>query len=222
MSLYAGKTREIHGRANGIYADEDEVERRGLETKLREDLMHVLDRTQYDEMRARTMAMELVDHTFAYTDGLTPAEARRIALARAGAYDVASVFGDSDKTEEDRAKSEDAFTNSIAEILGSNRFADYQRSQDASFREIVDFTRDNNLPKAKAVEVYEMRRLAEEEVRRLRADDSLDEAGRQQQLIRISTEIRQAASTVLGEQVYGQYLKSKGQWILNISSVEVH
>ena len=219
MSRSAVQIRDLHGRANGIYTDEDEAKSRELETKLREDMLRVLSQAQYDEMRARTMAMELIDHTFEYTDGLTATEARQIALARADAYDFSSLWGDPDRTEEDRTQSERAFTNRIVQVLGPNRFADYQRSQDSSFREIVDFTKDNNLPRAKAVEVYDMRRLAAEEVSRLRADGSLEQEERRQQFDRIQTEIQRAVAGALGEEAYRQYLSRNGRWMTNLTNL---
>ena len=219
IGRYAEQTRELELRLSGISTDEDEAERRGLETKLREEMLRVLGRAQYDEFRARGMAIEMFDHTFAYADDLTPTEARRIALARSDAYDFSDLFGRQPLSQEERAERERAFTNAVAGVLGPGRFAGYQRSQDSNFREILDFTENNDLPKATAVQVYEMRRLAMEEVGRLRSDDSLDEAARQQQIDRIQSEIQQAAAAALGEKAYRQYLDGKGRWMTNVTGL---
>jgi len=51
------------------------------------------------------------------------------------------------------------FETQVKSLLGSERFAGYQRAQDPNFREIFAFSQQNSLPPSAAVKVYESRQM---------------------------------------------------------------
>src|SRR6185503_7840203 len=61
----------------------------------------------------------------------------------------------------------------IKAILGDTRYADYERAQDYAFQGIYRVTEKNNLGKDAAIKVYDMKKAAEDEAKKLRSNTSL-------------------------------------------------
>jgi hypothetical protein len=207
---------QIGHRTGGIFTDEDDAEMKRLQLELPAEIGQLLTPMQFEEMKARCAAMDLFERQYGVE--LNAEEARRIALARAGGS--AGIFWDGPdlETEEEQQLREARFQDEVAGILGAERFQDYQRSQDEDFRQIFYFTYGNNMPKETAIKVYDMRRLAAEEVSRIQEDSSLTDLERLERMRQIQASVQEGVSTVLGP-VYQEYLDSSGSWVTNVNGL---
>jgi hypothetical protein len=212
---------EFQRRTQGITTVEDDAEMRRLGDAMEQELATILTPLQIEELKARAASLDLFGNdVLAEVVALTPTEARQIALARGGDNGPFKIFNWSDSaTEADRELQESQFTNAVANLLGEQRFADYQRAQDGEFRSLFQLSKANNLPEASAVAVYDIRKLAKEEATRIRTDAALDDSARQQRFEEMQNEIQQAVSASLGDKVYQEYLRSNGSWITNLTKL---
>ena len=109
------------------------------------------------------------------------------------------------------------FTNAVAQLLGEQRYADFNRAQDHDFQGLFELTQENNLPKATAVNLYEVRRVAQEEVDRVRHDTTLDESARRQKVAEMEAQLQTVFAAALGAAAYEKYLQGNGSWITNLN-----
>jgi len=106
----------------------------------------------------------------------------------------------------------------IKGILGDDRFKDYQRAQDYNFQAMYRVADREGLGKEAAVKVYEMKRIAEEEARKIRQDQSLTKEQRNAALQGIRAETENSIRTVFGDKGYETYQRRAGaRWLNNIS-----
>jgi hypothetical protein len=218
---YEAQERQLRDRSQGILIDEDETGLKNLGRALKSKLSEVLTPDQLDELSARGSALDYFDRDlFAEAMGLTPAEARQIALAKSRTRDAEKFFdmGISD-ADTDSATRETQFTNTVANLLGAKRFEDFQRAQDRQFKSLFELGQANGLPKETAIAVYDILRLTAEEVERVRLDDTLDEPARQQRFAEMQAAIQQQVSGALGGKAYADYLRHDGAWITNVTKL---
>jgi hypothetical protein len=199
------------------------AEYKKLTQALKQDLAGVLSPSQVQELIARaTASYYRVGGNFAVEAvRLTPAEARQIALARAGDACLASLL-DYPQTDEERRLNGANFIEKVVALLGENRFAEFQRAQDYGYRQLLDLGNRNNLPKETAIQIYDLRQLAEKEFERIRKDASLDATARQQQFTDLKNELQNTVSNAVGEKAYQEYLGGReqaGAWLTNLTKL---
>ncbi|GEM_PF-2488775 len=97
--------------------------------------------------------------------------------------------------------------------LGADVAADYARARTPAFREIYDFATDQQLPRQTAVDVFDVRQTAINEVDNLTSNPDLDDTRKIElrQLIRLETE--KALRSKLGPTVFETYRQQHGQWL---------
>ena len=106
----------------------------------------------------------------------------------------------------------------IKAILGDARYADYERSQDYAFQGIYRVTEKNNLGKDAAIKVYDMKKAAEDEAKKLRSNTSLTGEQRNAALQGIRAETENSIKTVFGDKAYQSYQNQPGAyWLKSIS-----
>ncbi len=217
---YEGLKKALDRRTGDIFTDADETEARELSAGMRREMQTVLTPAQWEEMVARICAMDFLKGDVLELLAVTPAEARRIALARSGNGTTFDFFGNKrEETPDEQELRERQFTNSVAQLLGEERFGEFQRAQDYKYRELFELAQANTLPKETAVQVYDIRRLAAEEVGQIRADASLDEAARRQKFDQMQGALQRAVSGALGTTAYQEYLKRDGAWTTNVTKL---
>lgn len=103
-------------------------------------------------------------------------------------------------------------------ILGEARYADYERAQDHAYQGIAKVAQREGLPKEAGIKVYDMKKVAEDEAKRVRTDKSLSPEQRQAALAAIRAETERSMGEVLGPKALEAYQKQPGAyWIRNIS-----
>ena len=108
----------------------------------------------------------------------------------------------------------DAVSNdTVRNLIGPERFAEFQRAQDGSFQQLENLARRCELPRETAVEVYDMKRAADAQLQRVKADQSLTPEDRDELVRAIQLKSEQAAAAALGERAMTLYRKLGGEWI---------
>jgi tetratricopeptide (TPR) repeat protein len=119
-----------------------------------------------------------------------------------------------------RSEAEAARQEQMKSILGDQRYADYQRETDFQFKALSKVADRQGLPKESAVQVWDMKKVAEQEANRVRSDSSLNPQQRQAALQAVRAETERSISKVLGDDGFGSYKKQNGAWWLNGISQE--
>ncbi len=105
----------------------------------------------------------------------------------------------------------------IKAALGPQRAAEYQRGIDSDYQ-ILDRIADRfDAPEGSAAQVYDMKKAVEEQMKKLRADETLSAAQRKAALLAIRQETEQAMAAALGERAFKNYKSWNNGWFRNIS-----
>jgi len=127
--------------------------------------------------------------------------------------------GSLDKAEREKmnaAKQE--MDSQLKSILGDARYVEYVRAQDWAYQGIYRVTERQGLPKDAAVKVYDMKRIAEEQARKIRQDQALTKEQRTAALHGIRAETENSIKAVFGDKGFESYQKQPGAyWLKNIS-----
>ena len=89
--------------------------------------------------------------------------------------------------------------------------------QDDRFQQAYQVAKEFSLPVEAAVKVFELRKATEEEVNRIRADQTLAKEQRREALKGIGDQTQQAIASVLGSQAMQAYLNRDGHWLNNLA-----
>jgi hypothetical protein len=141
------------------------------------------------------------------------------------AYDQATMayrYGgpDPDKPEEAKMMAEAARLRDAEaqKILGEERYKEYKRAQDYSYRELYQLVQRSGLPKETAAKVYDMKDAAETQARQVRSDQTLTAEQRQQALAEIKNLTEKSVQEALGEKNFKSYQSRYGYWMRGLSS----
>jgi len=108
---------------------------------------------------------------------------------------------------------ETEFQMSVRGLLGAERYAVWERSQDASYQEIWDFGRDWALPRDTILKVWQVRREAEQEFSQLSERADLSAVERSAAWLNVRQQTEAALASLLGGGTGAEYLKSHGAWL---------
>jgi hypothetical protein len=104
--------------------------------------------------------------------------------------------------------------------LMDERYAEYQRTQDGAYRELLQVAQTNNLPKETVHAVYDMKKTAEEQHRLVLANEELTAEQKNAALIALRDATEKAIKEVMGEKAFKDYQRRGGNWMLNLSAQE--
>jgi hypothetical protein len=212
---YAETAQKIREDANFILIDDDRAHLQSIYDAYESDLSQLLDSSEFDELQLRAQQSFLTANDIHF-DGVTisDGELRELVRASKAFKDIAqSEFVPGHPlSDAEQADKMTAFETQVKNLLGSQRFADYLRAQDSSFREIFAFSRQNNLPQSAAVQVYESRLNAGEQADEIQNDGSLSADERATALAVLKAATASAVSAALGGS-YQNYLQGPGQWL---------
>ena len=127
-----------------------------------------------------------------------------------------SALSKTEKEKADAAKKElDA---QVRAALGDTRYSEYERAQDFNFQTMKRIADKNGLTTDDAVKVYDMKKLAEDQAMKVRADQSLSAQQRATTLQGIRTETENSIRTVFGPKAFEAYVNQPGTyWLKGIS-----
>ncbi len=212
--------RRIRSEAGGIMLPADTTRLQQLFDGVRTDLGNLLTASESDELLARLQTIKFAFQGDLHFDGvaMTGGELRAIMRSSESVEDVLrDIAFDDEPSKTERQQRRQQFERDVANLLGPARFADFQRAQDGTYREALQFTRDHNLPKATAVKVYETRQAAEREAKQIQQDASLSDEQRALTLQVIQQTALQTVATSLGA-AGKDYLKQNAAWFNGLGS----
>ncbi len=216
------KSREIRARmgAPRPYTADESRELRSMREWEEAELKKLLTPLEYDQYQVR--ASDLAFGLRSQLRGFDPTEAEYLAIFRAHS-DMQRGFGVPTLDEmrnpdlmRQRMETQQRAQAILAEQLGAKRYADYQRGQDPYYRQMQDFVTGQNLSKDVANQTYEIKRLAEQQVMKLRTDATLSDEARQAALQAVQKETQASLSRLLGDEAYNRYSTTSGAWIQSI------
>lgn len=204
-----------------IFIEEDRQRFAQFRSGISQQLGGLLTPQELDELETRSQ-LGLILMNVVYIEGMEPtgAELRAIMHASRGYRDFFSMvlferhWRDRD-SEPDSERRE--FETAIAASLGAARLADFQRAQEKDFREAFEFTKQQSLPRALAVKLYEAQRVAESQRREIDADVSLSEGERKAALDVLQNATMASIATSLGKQ-FTNYFNGNGRWLRQLAS----
>jgi hypothetical protein len=117
-----------------------------------------------------------------------------------------------------RKEAEKQMKDQIKELLGADRYADYERAQDYTYQGIAKAISREGLPKESAVKVYDMKKTAEDEMRKVRNNKQLTTEQRDKALDAIRAETEKAMIETMGQKAFDALKKQNG-WMKGITLV---
>jgi hypothetical protein len=205
---------------DAIYDADDWRKLRKIETDEMAKLATILTPEELEQYQLRNS--HTADQLRSDLDGFEPTEdefKEIFHLREARADELISSNDQDDKeTQETRKKATEEINAQVKAQLGDARFAEYERAQDWSYKELERLTEKLELPKESAAAVYDMKKVAEDQVKEIRSDKSLTPEQRTQALQAVREATEKAVATSLGgEKNFNRYKLRGGWWISNLA-----
>lgn len=191
------KISEIYLNANGVMLPSDQEALRNLQIQMDESLTALMSPEEKQELdlylsdTASTMRTQLV--------GFDPTEAEFRAL-----FEIRSSDVDQPQSEVDQQ---------IQEVLGEERYADYKKSQDYSYRSLAQLTDRLGLDPGAADEIYGMQNDIQSAQNQIMNDPQLNGEQRAAALREVISATKESVQSMLGEEGFNYYKNSGGYWI---------
>jgi len=214
----------IQTESGGIMIAEDYVRMNRLRDGLLAQATQLLTPAEADELEHRFQYLMFSELEHNHLEGVafSSAEFRELVGASRTIRDVLRMditeLESGEVKPEIAAQRKAAFEQQVAALLGPARFADYQRAQDAVFRETYDFTQEKHLTLAAAAAVANARHNAEEQAAQIKADATLSAEEQQVALQVLVATTRNTISGALGPAA-GEYLKVVGPTLDNLGKL---
>lgn len=217
---------DLYVRSRGWMLDEDLAALRQLQRQRREQLASMLTAEELEEYELRFS--ETSNNMRSQMAGFRPNEDefRRIfRLQRTfdELYDQPYEAAD-ENTQAARARARDqaenALTTEIQQILGPQRFAEYQRAQDGDYRALLQLGARLQMPEEIANRVYNMKQAAERVKYQVETNPNLTDEQRLQTVAALARETARSVQSTMGEDTYKAYQQHGGQWLGNLQMVD--
>ena len=104
----------------------------------------------------------------------------------------------------------DAYNAEVKSVLGDERYREFERSRDNDYRNILRFTQTFDLPQATAAQIYETRAAAQQQVRALFNQPSVDRNVAMQQVRQIEQQTEATLRQTLGDRNYATFAQAVG------------
>lgn len=185
-------------------------------------LAAVLSPPVFEEFQARTtMLDELWNSESVHLKDLelSPDETRRVCLAKVRdlGWLEELMQVERNKSAADQESKKIAFTAALQHELTPANFAEFVRVQDENYRELLQVTRNNDLPRTAAQTIYEVRQLAQAEAQRLQAEGTEAAAAA---LAELQIATADSVRKVLGPDVFKTFSGRNGsQWLTNFTKL---
>lgn len=143
-------------------------------------------------------------------------------------YDLRKTFDDefsmlsrgneTDAERQRRQEAEAQLNETIKQALGDQQYEAYERAQDWNFQQIHQAANRADLGTSEAIQVYDMRQVAEDEARNVRDNQELTLEERNAALQGIQAETERSIKQVLGDEGWEQYNRGANTyWLRNMT-----
>ncbi len=173
----------------------------------------MLDYNLRFSITANTMRMQLA--------GFEPTEQEFLDLFKkrkayddefGGAFGAGLNLKGEEKAKQDAAKK--ALDDDIKAQLGEARYTDYKRGEDYAYQAMYRVADREGLGKEAAIKVYDMKKAAEDQAKKLRDDKALSADQRTTALRAVRDETERSVKGVLGEKGFTSLERNNGAWWL--------
>ena len=217
LSRYDAAERDVIRRAGGTIGLPERTELNRLYARKMGELQGFLSAQEVEEIELRTSwtaeHLKQIDLI-----GFDPTEEEFRAIFRARKiFDEQQAKFERDLATNDRLpmwQAQSELADRLREALGDQRFADYQRSQDYTFRGLVELTEEFDLPNDLAIDVHRLRETYLQRQRDVSQDFTLTDLERQATSHQLQGEARNQVRAILGETAFHRYTQIQiGTWI---------
>lgn len=118
---------------------------------------------------------------------------------------------------EKRAAGQIELDRQVKQVLGEERFSQYEHEREWSQSSLRNISEQHNIPKESVFKAFDVRRLAQEEAVRIRGDASLPQGQREAALSNIRSQSEAAFQQLLGEEGFRNYQRRGARWFEDIS-----
>lgn len=209
----------IREQADNILLPADRAALNTLADQFEAELGTLLAPQQLEELELRLQALSTLGNDI-HLEGadLTAQQARELArLSRLIKDPIREDFiRATDVSSDEEEQRKQAFNREVEKVLGPQQYAEFERVQNGSYREVLSFSQQRNLPRQTALKAFEIQQTAEDEARRIREAKDIDSPARQAQLEQLQQATAAAMTTLLGSQNMTEYLKEPGAWLNEI------
>lgn len=146
----------------------------------------------------------------------TPEEFRQIYKIRKEREDDYVYDPDDQVLRDNREKNLAEVDRQVQALMGDQRFSEYKRAQDSSYKDLVRTLARNDLSTELANAIYDMKKGAENATKRLQQDETLTPEQRKEALKSIRTETEAAVLEKMGDKAFKNYKRSGGYWMNNL------
>ena len=106
----------------------------------------------------------------------------------------------------------------LKELLGADRYAEYQRRNDAGYCQLVELGELLGFDRAAAAKVCDMQTLVQGQVRRIQSDPNVTPAARDEALKAIRSETEKSIVELIGPRGFKAYKQQTGHWLDRIAA----
>lgn len=124
-----------------------------------------------------------------------------------GIMGMAALGPDEMKT---RAESEKLLKEDFRKLLGDERFEEYERVSDWAYKPLAKVLEREGLDKSVGAEVWNMKKIAEQETAKIHANSNLSSDERSRLLMAIGDETRHSIQAKLGDKGFNSYSQGQG------------
>ena len=114
--------------------------------------------------------------------------------------------------DEDEARRAE-FQSEVKKFFGEDRFAEYERWQNANYRELWQFGQERHLPPATILKTWQVRQAAEQEFGDLSNRTNLSAAERAGAWVEVRQQTQTALAVLLGPAAGPEYFEKQGGWL---------
>lgn len=216
---------DLYVRSRGWMLDGDLATLRQLQRQRREQLASMLNPEELEEYELRFS--DTANNMRSQMTGFRPNEDefRRIfRLQRTFDEQYDQAYDADDNAQAARARSQelaqDKLSAEIQQVLGPQRFAEYQRAQDGDYRALLQLGARLQMPEDVANRVYNMKQAAERVKYQVESNPNLTDDQRLQSVAALARETARSVRTTMGDDVYKTYQQHGGQWLGNLQMVD--
>lgn len=213
---------QIYERSKGFLLDGDQEELRRLQKQREAELAQVLSTEELEEYQLRMSPTS--SSLRAQLHGFNPSEEefrKMFRLQKTFDDQFNNGFDLSDPAQAElqaaaQEQAQQALNEEIRKTIGSQRYAEYQRAQDADYKALVQFTERFEVSPNLASRVYDMKLQAERQKLRLESDPNLTPEQVGQTLAAIAGETERSVAQLMGganSQLWRAYQRTGSQWI---------
>ncbi len=189
---------------DGLKGKERQEKLKALEREHRAELQQALSPQEFEEYKLRTSHFAQTQNNLIGFDASAD-ELRSLTRLQVKAEEENTAAARSQAQEETK------------KLLGDERYAAYQRAQDGRYQEAYRVTQRYQLPVETAEKIFDIRTLAEQQAKQLRANKTLPDEQRAEMLDGIRAETERAMTETFGPDAFKSYRKVSGNWVTRLN-----